>query len=146
MQQLEDTFKIASAPDIELGMSDPNNSSALASEGGGPFKGKDVPQFGQFKITKTDLSGPSGQPQGSTFDESTPGMKAMMPTANDDGGKGENGFNIDRNVPILTFGDPNNTADDAKDVINNEDPFSNYPGSYDFKGSHDPKKNKSNVE
>lgn len=117
-------------------MYDPGESAALRAAGGGEWEGKEQPQFGKFKITKTRMDGESGRHTGASFNESLPSMKERMPTANDDAGKGENGFEVNRNIKVLTFGDPNNSADDAKDTIGDNDPFSNYKGSYGFEGEH----------
>lgn len=90
---------------LSFEIQDPNNTAPLQAFGGGPFAGKDAPDFGKSKITSTDMSGESGQAL-----HTIQSMADRMPTQSDDSGLG--GV---QSIDPITFGDPNNSAVDAKD-------------------------------
>lgn len=110
------TLPVASGDggNMNIGLSDPNKTSPMESQGGGRFAGKETPLFGDNAKKDSDLSGLSGKQQGSYYDQSIPSMMERMPTM---APSGENSSGIPAAQPIdpLTFGDPNNTATDKKD-------------------------------
>lgn len=107
---------VNNGPDVTLGVTDPNHTSAQWAEGGGPFAGKDVPQNGMWKNTQTDMSGPSGMAQ--VQDASHPqglGSNSLNynPVVNDSAS-----LPVAPTVDVMTFGDPNDTSLDFKDGSN----------------------------
>jgi len=103
------TLPVASGDGGNMGLDirDPNNTSPLASEGGGPFSGKEVPMFGKTKITPT---GPSADSRDQHINGDKVSYNGLAPS-------GENSSGIPAAQPIdpLTYGDPNDSAVDAKD-------------------------------
>lgn len=97
----------------DIGMSDPNSTSPLEIAGGGPFKGKSVPDYGQFKGSKTDRSGESYQgQQGYGFMTNDASMKIQ---GNAPSGQNSSGIPAAKPITPMTYGDPNDSAVDSKD-------------------------------
>lgn len=109
-----DNFEsIYDVADVTIKMEDPNNTSPMEIVGGGPFAGGDVPQFGAFKNTKTDMSGPSGMmsQQYAGNETGLDSSESMMhPTQSD-----STSLPVAGTVNPMTFGDPNDTSLDFKD-------------------------------
>jgi hypothetical protein len=100
----------ASEQSMNVGMSDPNNSSFLGATNMGPWNGKQTPDYGRSKITKSaDAPHPTEQV----------GYGYMSPALKDVGmaPSGENSSGIPAAQPIdpITFGDPNDTSLDFRD-------------------------------
>ncbi len=90
----------------DIGVTDPNNSALDMDD-------SNVPSTGKTKISPTDKSGPAySGTQGYGFDVADPELKiqGMAPS-----GENSSGIPAAQPIPIMTYGDPNNTAIDKKD-------------------------------
>ena len=102
----------------DIGMSDPNKTSSQEIIGGGRFAGKEVPDFGKSKITKTDMSGPSDGTSGYGFMTNDASMQIQggapgngSGALSDNNGQGNSsGIPAAQPIDVTLFGDPNNTA------------------------------------
>jgi len=108
----------------DIGMKDPNFTSQLEIYGGGPFKGKEIPTFGKFKISKTDMAGDSSKNGGYGFMTNSETMKIQGGAPGNGNGslKDNNGQGNSSGIPaaqpidVSFYGDPNHTGVDMDDA------------------------------
>jgi hypothetical protein len=94
--------------DMSFRVRDPMNTALDMDDAG-------LPPMGKTKISKTDLSGPSGKPQGANYDDSMASSKEFFMPSMAPTGENSSGIPAAKSTDPLTFGDPNDSSLDFRD-------------------------------